>query len=153
MQENTEPRKLPEGYAIEKGTTIIYVRNTQLAACLGAVGIPFRLDPPYTIREKEDGERITTWNFEPQSADGTLNTLELVKVWPEHVKFAEEHPLHPFTFAMIALKNYRQMVDHCINQKPFISYKSMTGEHIVWVIKDSKKDEECKELGLERSSD
>lgn len=137
---------------IENGTHIVHVRNTQLAACLVAVGIHLRKDPPYTIREEPSGEQITTWNFEPESPDGIFKTRELVRAWTLEPKWSEENPTHPFTFAMHAIKNYKQMVDHIITQRPRVAYASDTGKHNIWCMKGSKREQACIDMGLRRIS-
>jgi hypothetical protein len=145
MSEPQEPKN-----KVVSGTIIIHVRNTQLAACLISIGVALRNDPPYTVKELPNGERVTTWNFEPKSRDGIHLTQELIKAWVHEPKWSEEHPTHPFTFALHALKNYRQMVEHIHSQKPWVAYLSETGVHTIWVIKGSEREQTCIDLGLER---
>jgi hypothetical protein len=138
---------------VRQGSLIVYVRNTQLAACLVAIGVRLRKDPPYTKKEMGNGDVVTTWNFEAKTPDGGINTLDMLKAWKDDVAFGEKNPTHPFTFAMHAVKNYRQMVEHVHNQQPWVAYVSETGMHTIWVIKDSAKARECVALGLSRTGD
>ena len=138
---------------IRQGSLVVYVRNTQLAACLVSIGVKLRKDPPYTKKEMAGGDTVTTWNFEAKSSCGGINTLDMLKAWKDDVAFGEKYPTHPFTFAMHAVKNYRQMVEHVHHQSPWVAYMSETGVHTIWVIKDSSKDKECVSLGLSRTGD
>lgn len=143
-------KKIQSAKALEN-QLIVKVRNTQLAAALIAVGVQLRTDPPYTVHLDDRDNRITTWLFEDKSADGVYNTSELIKAWQDDVEFGEENPTHPFTFAMHAMKNYKKLVDHVKHQKPFVGYLSVTGIHTIWVVKGSKKEQECIRMGLKRT--
>lgn len=120
------------------GSAVIHVRNLDLAACLLSVGVALRKDPPYTHLKLENGEHQWTFNFEPKDMDGKLNTMTMVAAFKEDLKFIEDNPLHPFTFAMCALKNRQQLKQWAVKSTPFVSFKA-SGGAVLYVLEGSKK--------------
>lgn len=109
----TPPDKFPDS-EITNDTHVIFLRNTQLAAALVAVGIPLRKDPPYTYRI-EKKQRIIFWHFESQDSTGMFQTLELVKAWKKDLQWMAENPMHPFAFAMASQKVFRILNEEAMN--------------------------------------
>ena len=136
--------------AIEEKTQIIQVRDTKLAAALLTVGLPLRKDPPYFKKENADGSTYLVWNFETKTKDGMFTAVELIKAWNKEEEFVEANQNHPFSMAAQAIRNYRKMVEHTHNQKPFVSYKYQNSKQIAWVVKGSDEEENCIERGMVR---
>lgn len=135
---------------IKQGDSIVYVRNTQLAAALYTIGIPLRKDPPYTKSKRVDDSLMTTWHFHPKDSEGLYDTVELMEAWKDDVEFIRNNPTHPFTYTMLSIKNYKQFVDHVHRQKPWVSYKFKNGKKTMWVIEGSEKEQGCIEKGMTR---
>lgn len=142
--------KLPESYgeSLQKGTTVVQVTDLKLAACLVAVGIALRKDPPYIYR-RVAGEEVVCFNFFPTCNDGVLLTTDLVQAWKQDMVFIQANPMHPFTFAMCALKNLAQIQDHIRNQSPFITYRKDGPTPVTMLVKrGSKREEKAKQMGF-----
>ena len=144
MSEDNNNKDINE---INQGSQIIHVKNIDLAACLLAVGVLLRKDPPYIHREWADGKEEVIFNFEAQTSDGMWATADLVKYFKEDMKFIQENPEHPFAFAMCAIKNGYSFRDHFKTHKPYVGFK-LSGGQIMYVIKDSKKYKNCVRKGL-----
>lgn len=132
---------------VTQGSRIIHVRNLDLAVCLLSVGIPLRKDPPYTYYKNKDGFKQITFNFEDSDPDKQLNTLTLVQAFSEDMKWTEENPVHPFTFAMWAVKNLYSFKDHFKKDTPYVCFKA-GGDTRMWVKEGSKKHKMCKLKGM-----
>jgi hypothetical protein len=126
---------------IEQGTLLISVRNTSLAAAMVAAGIPLRRDKPYIQVETKTGQRITTWILQPKSTDGEIDAQAMVQAWRQDLDFVKENPEHPFSYAMMAVKNVLEMTEHIASDVPFVgfSYPTSTGRAQLLVKKGSKK--------------
>jgi len=107
---------------ISKGEVIHHVRNADLAVALVSVGIPLWKTRPYfdvVIR----GNRVITWNFPSCSPDKELETLTLIRAWKDDVAFIKAHPNHPFSYALMTLKNLRRFQEHHEKDTPFNAYR------------------------------
>ena len=109
---------------IQEGTEIVHVTDKKLAACLLAVGIRLRKDPPYLMVERADGTKKVTFNFLPRDDEGELTTAAMIRAWKQDMKFIEANPYHPFTFAMCAIRNYRDILEHLSKDTPFHAFKA-----------------------------
>jgi hypothetical protein len=128
------------------------VSDKRLAAALIAVGCHLRKDPPYVMVEYADGSRRTTFNFLPTDADGVLRTEDLIKAWGEDLTFLDANPHHPFTFAMCALRNYQQILEHLTKDVPYVQFhaKYQGRQAILMVKKGSRKEEAARKRGLQQ---
>jgi hypothetical protein len=128
-------------------TQIIFVRNTALAACLIAVGVRLRHDPPY-VTKVEAGKKITEWYFRPVADDGTTRTIELIRAWKKDMEFIKAQPKHPMSIAMAALKNDANLKDHINKDKYFVTFTF--GSTRMSVVEGSKKHKRCIAAGLKQ---
>ena len=136
--------------SLEKGSVVYQVQNVDLACCLLSLGVPLREDPPYTHAEMADGRKILVWNFQNQNVEGDLATADLVKAFSQDMKFVDENPDHPFTFAMCALKNRQKLMDHIKDSTPWVAFKGR-GRGLLLVKKGSKKEARCIAKGMKRA--
>lgn len=141
---------LGEDTGISKGDFIHHVRNTELAAALASIGVPLRKDPPYCQVELANGQRITTFNFEPYTKDRTLRTADLIKAWKQDLAFIQKYPQHPFTFAMAAVKNLDRFREHLKEDKPWVVYRPPAGQSRYLVKPGSKKETALIREGFKR---
>lgn len=143
---------LPPNYGevIAPGTEIVFVSDKRLAACLIAVGVPLRKDPPYLQVKRPDGSIQTVFHFLPLDAQGQLKTAELVKAWSQDLAFIEANPMHPFTFAMCAIRNYQQILEHLAKDKPWVQFKGhKDGKEVHLLVKEgSPKHQAALKKGL-----
>lgn len=95
--------------------------NTCLAAALCAVGIQLAKKPFLKIANDRGLEK-TVWLFEPQSADGTLKTKELIEAWSDD-SWHLRHPEHPFAYIKCALLNRERLVDKVKQNVPLACIK------------------------------
>jgi len=148
----TNPQPLPDTYGdtLEPGTEVIFVGDKRLAAALIAVGVHLRKDPPYVQVIRPDGSTQTIFHFLPLDSDGVLNTTELIKAWGQDLDFIQANPLHPFTFAMCALRNYQSILEHLQNDVPWVQFEGMKdGKKVnLLVKKGSRKEEAARKRGL-----
>ena len=123
---------------VTNGTAVVHVRNLDLAICLLSVGVALRKDPPYTHLKLRNGEHQWTFNFEPQDVDKQWKTMDLVVAFSKDMEWIEKNPLHPFTFAMCALKNRDRLKTWMAKSTPFVAFKA-TGGATLYVMEGSKK--------------
>lgn len=129
-----------DGTDITNGTQIVQVKDKRLAAALIAVGIPLRKDPPYIQVRKKDGKRITIFHFEPYDPAREFKTTELIKAWSQDLEWIENNTLHPFTFAMVALRNYQDVLEHLKNDTPYVAFEGYkNGRKAVTLVKEGSK--------------
>tara|TARA_R110000803_G_scaffold39351_1_gene84938 strand:- start:315 stop:782 length:468 start_codon:yes stop_codon:yes gene_type:complete len=117
---STEKKDLydPAKDTISAGDTVVSIRNTQLACAMLAVGIPLRQDPPYSHIKRADGTDIWTFNFFPTDQQGEVTAHECIDAWSKDLDFMTEFPLHPFSFAMAAVKNMASFHEHMTEIDP-----------------------------------
>jgi len=134
---------------VTRGTAIVNVSDKRLAACLIAVGIRLRKDPPYTRVRRLDGSIHTTFHFLPACDEGELKTADMVRAWGQDLDFIDKNPLHPFTFAMCAIRNYQQILEHMKKAKPYVAFRvKRNGKPATLLVKEgSKKYEAAKKRG------
>tara|TARA_R110002153_G_scaffold84197_2_gene211029 strand:+ start:17946 stop:18353 length:408 start_codon:yes stop_codon:yes gene_type:complete len=132
---------------MKSGTNIVQVSNTDLAVCLASVGVKLREDPPYTHLVRGE-ETYWVFNFEATDVSGTLDTKKMCEAFSQDAKWMTDHPQHPFTFAMVALKNFRTFRDFMETSKPYVSFKAPNGASVLHVVQDSKKHARCIEKGM-----
>jgi hypothetical protein len=124
----SEGSNTPQGVnEITDGTAVIHIRNLDLAICLLSVGVALRKDPPYTHHKLKNGAHQWTFNFEPKDSDGQFLTMDLVEAFKQDMKFIEENPVHPMTFAMCALKNRELFKKHMSKSVPYVSFRAQGG--------------------------
>lgn len=134
----------PEIDALKAGDTVVHVRDTKLAAALIAVGIPLRHDPPYTHIARADGKEVWTFCFYPSDQDGEVTTLECIEAWRDDLDFMKNYPLHPFSFAMAAVKNMDRLHEHMteVDPEPQVAFRVPTEDGksgTILLKKNSKK--------------
>jgi hypothetical protein len=133
----------PQTDVLKAGDTVVLVQDTQLAAAMIAVGIPLRQDPPYTHIERADGRDIWTYCFYPTDQEGEISAADCIAAWKRDLEFMKEFPLHPFSFAMAAVKNmtrlHHQQTE--VDPNPQIAFRvpSDKGIATLLVVKNSKK--------------
>lgn len=132
---------------VKDGTAVVHVRNLDLAVCLLSVGVPLRKDPPYTHLRLKNGEDQWTFNFDTTDSDGQFNTSDLIAAFKEDMKFIDENPVHPFTFAMCALKNLDSFKRHMLQSVPYVGFRAQGGATL-FVKEGSKKYRNCKAKGM-----
>lgn len=128
--------------ALPQGAFIHSVRNLDLAVCLAAVGVPLRQDPPYTYRVFGDGTKEVTYNFDTRTIGQppNFNTADLIKAFTEADDFIAKNPMHPFTFALAAVRNRQVFLEHIKNDTPFIGlYDENDSGRTVYVKLDSNR--------------
>jgi hypothetical protein len=106
-----------------------------------------RKDPPYTFVRTKDGHDKWTFNFEPKDSDGVLDTMDMVQAFTEDAKFIQENPQHPFTYAMVALKNRDSFQAHMNRAVPFVAFRS-SGGATLYVLEGGKKHKKCALKGM-----
>lgn len=137
---------------IQPKTAIYQVKDKRLAACLLAVGIRLRKDPPYLQVKTPDGAILTTFNFLPSCDEGLLKTGDLIKAWSRDLDFIKENPLHPFTFAMCAIRNYQDILEHLRNDVPYVAFSVVAeGKRATLLVKEgSRKHKAAEQRGMKR---
>ncbi len=133
-----------------RGSSYIPVANLDLAVCLLSVGIPLYTHKTHNHVRLKDGREKWVFNFQVSDKDGTLDTQELIKAFSEDMKWIEENPEHPFTFAMCAIKNMDWMKANMVRSVPIVAYKSAGGSAVLFVMEGSKKDKNCIKKGMIR---
>ena len=123
---------------VTNGVAVVHVRNLDLAVCLLSVGVSLRKDPPYTHVKLKSGDINWTFNFNPEDDDGQFKTMDLIAGFKEDMKFIEENKVHPFTFAMCALKNLASFKRHMSKDIPYVAFKAQ-GTAVLYVKEGSKK--------------
>ncbi len=148
-EEENKLAAVPEN-KIVRGGSITLVKNVDLASCLVAIGIPLREDPPYTYKELANGEQVWSFHFEEQDVDGQIKTSDMIKAFRNKEKFIEENPRHVMTFAMCALINRKDILDHMKKHKdkPLLGFKK--GKSTLWATKGSLKHAKYVKLGLKQ---
>jgi hypothetical protein len=146
--------------ALEKGSAIVHVRNTVLAAGLLAMGIPLRDDPPFTHLKDKKGNETFTYNFHSTDPDGRFNTSQLVGWWKRDLDFiaAEErkeaanpdYVIHPWARVLTALKNYQELLEGQAINVPWtpFGYMSAHGPMQLLVKEGTRKHEAALRRGL-----
>lgn len=131
-----------------QGTEIIHVRNLDLAVCLVSVGVSLRKDPPYTHVRLKNGEDQWIFNFYPRSRDKVYNTLDLCAAFAQDMKWITENPQHPFTFAMVAVKNLDIFKGHMSRDVPYVAFSASGGRATLYVQEGSRKHQRCLAKGM-----
>jgi len=132
---------------VKQGTEIVLVKNLDLAVCLVSVGVRLRSDPPYSAVKTEAGVVSVTYNFHSRSACGTYLTMDLCKAFSEDMKWIAAHPSHPFTFAMVAVKNLESFKESLARAVPFVSFRA-SGAAVLYVKEGSEKHRRCVAKGM-----
>ena len=130
------------------GARVIPVKNLELAVCLVSVGVPLRKDPPYTHFKLANGQEEWTFMFEESTSDGVFATVDLIKAFSEDMKWVEEHPEHPFTFAMAAVKNLNTFKAHISRSVPYVAFQAQQGKATLYVKEGGRKYERCLQKGM-----
>lgn len=140
------------GSELQQGQAVVCVRDKRLAACLIAVGIQLRKDPPYVQISRKDGTIQTTFNFYPSDDEGVLQTTDMVGAWGQDLDFIKENPMHPFTFAMCAIRNYQDILDHLKRDTPYVAFRTKQNGRsaTVMVKKGSRKHKAAENRGLKQ---
>lgn len=85
--------------------------NTELAAALGAVGIPLRPGAEgIKLIAGDRGDRHCFF-FQAQSACGLYQTNELIKAWNDD-EWHRKHPEHPFAYIKMAFRSKSRLTDY-----------------------------------------
>lgn len=113
--------------------------NTQLAAALAAMGIPFDTKPSSIVTgDGITGSSRITWYFAAKSDDGVYSTAELIAAWDDR-DWHRKHPNHPFAYIKCAMQNYQRLLDRlksdtpigCIRQRGKIALVSLNASQQV----------------------
>lgn len=83
-------------------------KNTQMAAGLSAIGIPFYKELPFQKTKYIDKREVITWHFE-QNGNGYL-TKDLIDWWYSDAWFKENYPKHPWALIISALLTKEYLV-------------------------------------------
>ena len=102
----------------KQGDTVVHIRDKRLAACMIAVGIPLRKDPPYTHAVSKSGKDIWTFNFYPTDQEGELTASQCIDAWRKDLDFIKENPLHIFSIAMATVKNLEKLDEWMTEKDP-----------------------------------
>lgn len=127
--------------AISNNTAIVRVTDLDLAVALFSVGVPLRQDPPYTAARLKNGEIRWVFNFFTTTSDKKKKTMDLVRAYAESDKYIAEHPVDIFTGAMCALRNRAIFVERLAKVRPWVAFRSPTGQSTVQCIEGSKRHE------------
>jgi len=109
------------------------ITNTQLAAALAAMGIPFDTRPSSIVTgDGIAGSGRVTWFFAPKSEDGKYQTSALIAAWDDK-KWHEKNPDHPFSYIKCAMQNFQRLLDKlkrdvplgCVRQRGKIALVSL----------------------------
>jgi hypothetical protein len=85
--------------------------NTNLASCLGALGVPLKnvvsdgkvfADYARVIKDAETGKTVVFWSFEMEGDNVEARRVE--KWWRERAEFEAEFPTHPLVYMRRALE-------------------------------------------------
>lgn len=84
-------------------------QNTNLAACVGALGIPvWGPNPADKCRNLDTGKETVTWNFELKSpTDDAITARWVEKWWRDRAQFERENPDHPMVWMRRGLDKYQ----------------------------------------------
>jgi hypothetical protein len=127
--------------AISDNTSVVRVTNLDLAVALFSVGVPLREDPPFTAARLKSGEIRWVFNFFPTTSDGKKKTMDLVKAYKESDKYIADNPVDIFTGALCALRNRAIFIERLGRVKPWVSFRSPSGQSTVQCIEGSKRHE------------
>lgn len=96
--------------------------NTQLAAALITMGIPFNECETGAIKFVGDGIQApggtVTWVFAPQSKCGKYKTAELMDKWHDKEWLTDPDNEHPQAYIACAMHNYRLLIKKIHEQTP-----------------------------------
>ena len=138
---------------IKEGSSIIFVKDRELAAALIAVGIPPRKDPGYTHVKRADGSEQWTFHFYHATEDGQITTYECIEGWKGDIAWIQANPMHPFAFAMAAIKNLNKLRDLAKQDIPFVAFRvagSEGGTATLLVKEGGKKHQAAIKKGLKQ---
>lgn len=82
--------------------------STELAAALGAMGIPMHRDRPW--RRLEGASEAVTYFFDRASPCGNYDTARLVRAWDDHA-WQRARPRHPLSYIRIFFRNLSRFRD------------------------------------------
>jgi hypothetical protein len=136
--------------AISNHTSVVRVTDLDLAVALFSVGVPLREDPPYTAARLKNGEIRWVFNFLPHTSDKKKKTMDLVNGYAQSDKYIAENPVDIFTGAMCALRNRSIFVERLAKVKPWVAFRSPTGQSTVQCIEGSKRHENYLKKGWVR---
>jgi hypothetical protein len=136
--------------AISSNTSIVRVTDFDLAVALFSVGVPLREDPPYTAARLKNGEVRWVFNFFSHTSDKKKKTMDLVSGYAQSDKYIAENPVDIFTGAMCALRNRSIFVERLAKVKPWVAFRSPTGQSTVQCIEGSKRHENYLKKGWVR---
>lgn len=91
-------------------------RNTNLAACIGALRVPIKTSQPITIvRDHDSSKRIVSYWFEDMGAEPFCGEVheprKLERFWNNRESFEKEFPFHPLVNMRLALEK-RDWLNH-----------------------------------------
>lgn len=92
--------------------------NTDLAACLSALGIPLRKECPVRKLEGDRGRQLCFF-FEEQSKDGRFQTAEMIAAFQD-ITFIEKFPEHPMAYLAAAYRNRARLLDYTKSNVPMM---------------------------------
>lgn len=130
---------------MKEGDSATYTQDKELAAALITVGIPL-LKGEGIVSKRTKGIVHTFWSFESSNPDGDLLTADLVKYYGEEGWF-EENPHHPFTIAVHAIWNLKQLDVWEEEQVPFEVF-DLGNDRLLHCRVGSEDHQECLEQGL-----
>jgi hypothetical protein len=108
--------------AFTMAAPIAETHNTQLAAALCTMGVPFNQCATGAVRFVGDGITAPggtiSWVFSPRSDDGKHSTHEMIKKWSDKAWLTDPTNLHPLAFIACAFHNYRMLLKKIHDQSP-----------------------------------
>lgn len=121
----SEMQRIP-GAAAEQNFTLEApaqeTSNTQLAAALITLGIPFDVEGTGAIKFTGDGITApggtVTWIFAPRSKCGRHVTAEMMDRWNDKEWLTDPNNEHPLAYIACAMHNYRHLVRKVKDQTP-----------------------------------
>lgn len=123
---------------LQKGSHFITVGDTQFAAALVALGVPF-LDYGEPCRYTEVGEKTKlSWILSPDGAITSTELSAVAKAIKDPEQWIKDNPDHPFGYALAAVRNYVQMTELVDKMEPTVKFKLRNGMTF-YIRKNSEK--------------
>jgi hypothetical protein len=135
--------------SIQKGTTLYYVKDLNLAACLISLGIKLRSDPPVLHFKRPDGREDVTFSFTEATEDGKFLTAEMIKAYKNDAKFIQHNPDHPMSYLIAAVKNLVSLKNSLAKSIPYLAFRATKDSGVtIYVQEGTKKHQNCLAKGM-----
>ena len=128
-------------------TSLITVPDTEFAAALFAVGVPF-LDFASPCKYSEyKGKTSIQWNMQSKSEDGKISVASVAGAFKDREAWIKNNPDHAFGYALAAISNYVKMTELVEKLNPTVQFKLKNGARF-FVEKGSEKYDKLIAKGL-----